>query len=85
MRFCAACGRDLIHQWFCLSLRGEGGKAAQDINSELPVFLFTAEHEDISFSKDSNLFNWVFLRRPTTKCRMYSVIYIYRLVSQNSC
>ena len=45
------------------SLGEEGDKAAEDVDSESPAFSFTAEDEDIPCSKDSNLFNWVFLRR----------------------
>ena len=42
---------------------GEEGEAAQEVDSESPVFSFTTEHEDSSCSKDSNLFKWVFSRR----------------------
>ena len=77
--------------WFAkgsVSSLGEvGSKAAEDVDSESSVFSFTAEHEDIPCSKDSNLLSGCFLEghlRPMMKCRMYDVNYIYRLVSQNS-
>ena len=40
-----------------------GSKAAEDVDSESSVFSFTAEHEDVPCSKDSNLFKWLFFRR----------------------